>query len=64
MSSSTTNEFLLEAIKLAVEQNKTTELEALLDDWKSADLDPLQPALFAALKQGHIDAIELLLSRG
>lgn len=64
MSPPISNLSLAEDIKSAVEQDRFTDLEVLLSNWSSPDLNPLQPALCTALTKGYINAIDLLLKRG
>lgn len=64
MPSTSPPKSLADSIQSAAHDNQCDELQQLLDQWESPDLEPLQPALCAALRQGHVDAANLLLDRG
>lgn len=55
---------LAEAITSAARENKVEDLQSLLEKWESADREPLQSALKAALKRGHVGPANLLLDHG
>lgn len=61
MPSTSSPRSLADSIQSAAHENQCDELQQLLDQWESPDLEPLQPALCAALRQGHVDAANLLL---
>lgn len=64
MSSNESLDSLAETIKYAARENKVEELQSLLGKWESPDRKPLQRALNAALRQGHVGPAKLLLDRG
>lgn len=64
MSSSAPLTTLAALIRSAAHENRCKDLQHLLDEWKSANVEPLQPALVAAFRQGHVGPANLLLSRG
>ncbi|KAK7743242.1 hypothetical protein SLS53_004327 [Cytospora paraplurivora] len=64
MPSTSPRRSLADSIKSAAYNNQYDKLQQLLAQWKSSDLEPLQPALCAALQQGHVDTANLLLDRG
>lgn len=55
---------LAEAITSAARENKVEDLQDLLGKWESPDREPLQRALNAALKRGHVGPANLLLDHG
>ncbi|KAL1857082.1 hypothetical protein Daus18300_010425 [Diaporthe australafricana] len=64
MSSNESLNSLAESITSAARENKIEDLQSLLEKWESPDLKPLQKALIAALRQGHVGPANLLLDRG
>lgn len=55
---------LAETITTAARENKVEDLQDLLGKWESPDREPLQRALNAALKRGHLGPVNLLLDHG
>lgn len=64
MPSTSSRTSLAELMQSAAHDNRCNELQQLLAQWASPDLKPLEPALCAALRQGHVEAANLLLHRG
>lgn len=64
MYSTSAPKSLADSIQRTAASNQCDELKQLLEQWESPDLDLLDPALCAALRQGHVDAANLLLHRG
>lgn len=64
MPSTCSSTSLADSIKFTARDNQCIELQQLLDQWDYPDLEPLEPALCAALRQGHVEAANLLLHRG
>lgn len=66
MSSQTSIKALANAIKSTAEKNQIDDLQHLISNWQAqaAELDLLQPALSIALRQGNIEAADLLLTSG
>lgn len=52
------------SIQRAAHDNQFNELKQLLEQWTSPGVEPLEPALCAALRQGNVEAANLLLHRG
>lgn len=64
MSSNESPNSLAATIISAARENKVEDLRGLLGKWEFPDREPLQRALNAALKQGHVGPVNLLLDRG
>lgn len=64
MSSNESPNSLAESITSAARENRVEDLQSLLGKWESPDREPLQRALIAALRQGHVGPASLLLGRG
>lgn len=64
MSSNESSNSLAQTITSAARENRVEELRSLLRKWESANLEPLQRALIAALKHGHVEPTKLLLDCG